>query len=461
MKKIIPALCLLLIFTSFKTGKPKDYIVFSGKIEHATGGYLSLFADKEMPVRLQADGSFSDTLHLATGHYRMMDALRNKITLYLEKGKDIRMTYDSKNFDKTIVFTGEGAPINNYIVRKRALGLRYDSDIKAGGKSTSYEMEPALFSASELKLKEACQHLLSTTTGLPVAFRELEMRNIHYDYLLKISQYQDYQRNFYGKPDFQAPAEITRELQRLDYSNKEDFLFSDSYRFLIDVYGLSEAKRISKAEGVSAEVARVKALGSLQNKFIRDSVLFKYTSAFISLSEHLDSFYHAFMAYSTNEAHRSKMTNIYTMLKRVAPGSPSPKFTRYENFAGGTSSIDDFKGKYLFIDVWATWCGPCVYQFPFLDTVKKEYHEKNIQFVALSIDKPIDHNKWQEYVRENKLGGVQLLADNAFESRFIQDYNIRAIPRFILIDPRGNIVTSNAPRPSDKELRKLLDSLPL
>ena len=109
--------------------------------------------------------------------------------------------------------------------------------------------------------------------------------------------------------------------------------------------------------------------------------------------------------------------------------------------------------------MWATWCGPCLAEIPSLKKVEKTYHDKNIEFVSLSIDKKKDHDKWKKMVTEKELGGIQLIADNDSSSKFVQDYQIMGIPRFILIDPQGNIVNSNAPRPSDKKLITLFDEL--
>jgi len=138
--------------------------------------------------------------------------------------------------------------------------------------------------------------------------------------------------------------------------------------------------------------------------------------------------------------------------------SPSPSFD-YLNYAGGQTKLEDFKGKYVYIDVWATWCGPCRQEIPFLQKVEEKYHGKNIAFVSISIDKAKDQEKWRAMVKDKNLGGVQLFADNDWNSKFIQDYKITGIPRFILIDPNGNIVKADAARPSSEELVKELDSL--
>jgi thiol-disulfide isomerase/thioredoxin len=139
-------------------------------------------------------------------------------------------------------------------------------------------------------------------------------------------------------------------------------------------------------------------------------------------------------------------------------GTASPTF-KYENHKGGVTSLEDLKGKFVYVDVWATWCGPCRQEIPFLQKTEAAYHGKNIEFVSISIDEQKNHDKWSKFVTEKNLGGIQLLADKDWKSDFVQGYKIEGIPRFILISPEGKIVNADAPRPSSPELVTLLDSL--
>lgn len=148
-------------------------------------------------------------------------------------------------------------------------------------------------------------------------------------------------------------------------------------------------------------------------------------------------------------------------------GSPSPTFENFENFNGGTTSLSDLKGAYVYIDVWATWCAPCIREIPALKKLDAQYHGKNIEFVSLSIDDNTRHGgswdkaktSWKNMVGNKSLSGIQLLASNGWQSDFVQSYKIDGIPRFILIDPDGNIVSADAPRPSDPSLINLFNSL--
>lgn len=139
-------------------------------------------------------------------------------------------------------------------------------------------------------------------------------------------------------------------------------------------------------------------------------------------------------------------------------GKPSPDFD-YENFKGGKTKLSDLKGKYVYIDLWATWCAPCRAEIPYLQKIEEKYHGKNIEFVSISIDKLKDNEKWKKFVTDKSLGGIQLFADKDWESQFVTDFGVTGIPRFIIIDPKGNVLSADAARPSSPELQTQLDSL--
>ena len=139
-------------------------------------------------------------------------------------------------------------------------------------------------------------------------------------------------------------------------------------------------------------------------------------------------------------------------------GIVSPSFD-YENHKGGKTKLEDLRGKYVYIDVWATWCGPCIAEIPHLKKVEAKYHGKNIEFVSISVDTEKDYEKWKKMVVAKELGGIQLFADKNWTSDFIKAYGINAIPRFILIGPDGKVIKADAARPSSASLPELLDGL--
>ncbi|MDY7396763.1 TlpA disulfide reductase family protein [Aureibaculum sp. 2210JD6-5] len=180
-------------------------------------------------------------------------------------------------------------------------------------------------------------------------------------------------------------------------------------------------------------------------------------------AKNLDSL---FIAQQTNVLNSTKKRfyNTYNekqyLLNELGNGKTSPEFVNFENNAGGFTSLSDLKGKYVYIDVWATWCAPCKKEIPFLKELEKSYHDKNIEFVSISVDQEKDHDKWKQMIVDQELGGIQLFANKSWNSSFIKDYRINGIPRFILIDSEGNIVSSEAPRPSlKKDIQELFRGL--
>lgn len=149
---------------------------------------------------------------------------------------------------------------------------------------------------------------------------------------------------------------------------------------------------------------------------------------------------------------------------KLQEGMPSPKFNNYVNYKGGKTSLDDLKGSYVYIDIWATWCNPCIAEIPALKRLEKKYHNKNIKFVSISIDDQRTAgswekaaSKWKTMVKDKNLTGIQLHAGQ--DVAFMQEYLVTGIPRFLLLDPKGNIVNSNAPRPSNPALETLFKGL--
>ena len=105
--------------------------------------------------------------------------------------------------------------------------------------------------------------------------------------------------------------------------------------------------------------------------------------------------------------------------------------------------------------VWATWFYPCKAELLALKNLQEKLKGEDIEFVCISVDS--DREVWREMVDEIQLKGVQLIADKASESQFIKECGIVELPTFLIIDERGNIISLNAPHPSDPNIEKVLD----
>lgn len=159
--------------------------------------------------------------------------------------------------------------------------------------------------------------------------------------------------------------------------------------------------------------------------------------------------------YLVTPSQKARVEAIGTALYDTAPGKMAADFT-YPDVNGKDVSLSDFKGKVVLVDVWATWCGPCRGEIPHLKKLEEEMHGTDVVFLGVSVDEAKDKQKWLDFIKKEKLGGIQLHASGW--SKITKDYKIKGIPRFMVFDKKGNIVSVDAPRPSSPELKQMLEA---
>ena len=152
-----------------------------------------------------------------------------------------------------------------------------------------------------------------------------------------------------------------------------------------------------------------------------------------------------------NKKYTTIINNNARIIESLGKGKPAPLFdaTSIDN---KQVALANLKGKFIAIDVWATWCGPCRVQSPYFDKKAIKYKNENIQFIALSVDERIDN--WAVEAKTKSKSVLQLHINN--NEGFSKDYNVNSIPRFILIDPAGNLVNASMPYPSEDTFEKLI-----
>jgi len=153
-----------------------------------------------------------------------------------------------------------------------------------------------------------------------------------------------------------------------------------------------------------------------------------------------------------NQITSGQTTNIDTLQIK-------PEFT-YENFLGGTVSLTDFIGSYVYINLWATWSKPSEKEILYFNQIVEEFKDsKNIAFINLSIDDFKDYSKWRERVETENLKGIQLITSDGWRSKFLESLKIAHIPCAILIDPKGEVVEVYTSTPSNPKLKEMLYEL--
>ena len=156
-----------------------------------------------------------------------------------------------------------------------------------------------------------------------------------------------------------------------------------------------------------------------------------------------------------NEEYKLEINNRFRQWEPLLKGKTAPDFV-CTSIDGKNISLRSLEGKLVYIDIWATWCGTCMHELPFLEKLQNEFKRDDLTFVSISIDE--NKTAWQNMVKEKGMKGLQLFSENAWSSPLVSSYMISGIPRFILIGKDGNIIDANAPRPSSSEIKQLLSA---
>ena len=456
MKRIF-LLVLPIIILSCINDEKVDFALLSGKIENTSAKKVEIkntYFEKEISVN--ADGTFKDTLKLLDAGFYTIKIARESTTIYLKNGDNLDLTLDADQFDETIAFTGKGSNENNYLAKKQLNQETFTSNSQQ-----LYALEEEAFKTKLDSLKQSHISLLSNIKDIDPDFLTYETQNLEYDNYMFFDNYKSYHGRFANIENYEVPDNFLPEgLKNLVYNDSIAYKTSSSYKRMAFNSTLNDLFETIGDDYLYTSTEALKGVSQIEIPQLKDDVV-SYLGGFIVSpgNPYMQEVYDFFLTNTNNEKIKTKLNEVFEKGKDLMKGTPSPQFSNYENHKGGTMSLSDLKGKYVYIDVWATWCGPCLREIPSLKEVEKQFHDKNIAFVSTSVDVAKDHDKWVAMVNDMNLGGIQLFADNDMSSEFIKNYGIKGIPRFILLDPEGNIVSADAPRPSNPRLVELLNSL--
>jgi len=128
--------------------------------------------------------------------------------------------------------------------------------------------------------------------------------------------------------------------------------------------------------------------------------------------------------------------------KKTAIGSYAMDFTQNDTL-GNPVSLSSFKGKYVLVDFWASWCGPCRAENPNVVKVFNKYKDKNFTILGVSLDRPNAKEKWLKAIHDDGLAWNHVSDLKYWDNAVAKQYGIRAIPQNVLIDPQGKIIAKN------------------
>jgi len=265
-----------------------------------------------------------------------------------------------------------------------------------------------------------------------------------------------------NKYDYNKSVAIVRnnfDNKVLDNLFRDEYFISTDYKtwFASEYLNYTINLNIKKDSTIKKNVAyKLEILNKVFSGKLKEYVIFNLMSSAIEQSksfEKINGYKDQFKPYISNlknpqykKAIETKFADKETELLRIQVGKPAPKFTLESN-SGKSYSLDDFKGKVVYLDFWASWCGPCRAETPAFKILFDKFRNNN-QVVFLSIDVSDGSNEWKKALEEDKPDWIQLRDNNG---NVWKSYVANTIPKFVLIDKQGNIINFEAPGPSSGE----------
>ena len=434
------------------------------------------FADSVLAV---AEPSSGDTavvvLDLSEPTLAYLEVADRAHQIYLTPGDDLTIQVRDTGENQTIFHTGTGSAVNNYLVQAARIEQKFAN---TGGRY-AWELGPNEIDHRLDSTKEAYANFHRYYTDSVAISDELsnalQMRNR----LKLIGLKENYQLVHYSdKPDVSSgvgrfsPEQTDQTYYDMptDTSFLNNSLLAYDYAMVLKMH-LNHSVTWPLYDSLSKEAQD--DIPSMVNQAIRskkyppevEQFLVAYNVSDLLASQGitpiLDSLFTDFkQAYPSSDL-TGRLETQYQQWLALASGRPAPPITGTTP-EGEPLSLGDLKGKVVYLDVWATWCGPCLQEFPHSRKLQQQFEDNDqVAFLYISIDRVEQQERWKKMIGDQELQGVHIIdPPEGEDGSIMKTYQISGIPRYILIDQDGNMVDAEADRPSsgkvEAEINKLI-----
>ncbi|WP_172279818.1 thioredoxin-like domain-containing protein [Chryseobacterium sp. LAM-KRS1] len=353
--------------------------------------------------------------------------------------------------------------IQYFLISNRSAEQQYNTEEDGFGYEFSYAVEQQKYNDNPSEFYQLAQsdwnknikrlehYTDAENNALSDEYKSYRKQLLAIQYLNEINNYR--KMTSWDDPKFTAPKEFLNELNSkiknptVLLSKNDDYL-----QYRLDKM-LTDRDRLSNPDSILF----VK-LNALPGNIDKDRLVSKHLIKTMELES--DStlrkqlFEREFRMLGDND-YKKLATSKYEQLTISQKGAAFVDLKFLDN-KGKSHQLSQYRGKYVIIDLWATWCGPCKQIRPIFDmrSIKYQYYS-NIQFISISLDQ--DKSKWLNYLKTKPSKVPQYWLADAQE--FMSRYKIQTIPRFIIIDPDGKVFNMNSPFPDEDNFVEILDKL--
>jgi thiol-disulfide isomerase/thioredoxin len=436
-------------------------VIIKGRITNRLAEQITFSTDDgwleytpiERKATLDKDGRFSVVLPVAAGYAKItLEHGDQASELYLKSGDVVQLTVDAKDVDKSIHYTGTGAVTANFTAKyivDRGLSHQFGMDLQP-----FMTMAPQTYlSACRDRLQQEINYLQQHKQGLPDAFvKQWEATltyTMYYDWLL----YPMYHKMVTKKePSEKIPAESFTVTAAIPMTFDDGMLHLAPYR---NVVGSLFVNRMGMLDSVQALLYKKDDSSAILAKQLlpRQSREYYFAHKLYSGLKYTtvskaNADYEAFRQLYPRSQYMPVINKAIKLKRKLGTGQQAPDF-EFTTIDGKKMKLSDLKGKVVYIDFWASWCGPCMQEVPHAQKLEEHFSGRDVVFLNISLDEKAE--AWKNAIEKKQIQGMHTRQDGGWKAPVAVQYGIQGIPAYFLIDKNGRFVTETTPRPSETE----------
>jgi len=454
-----------------QNNKPNT-LTISGKIDNFNSKFIFLqylddnYMQAKDTILVESDGTFRFQTTKITNP-KCANLFGKEIyiqNVFIAPGFDLKITGDAKDWKQFILtkkIAGLGANANAFQTKIDSIMIRSNDTINHISLGADHYFK---YVDSQIRLTDSIAKAIFTNTNTEdqniLYFKKAVSQNLSLTSLIR-------RLDFLLMRGFAEAGDVVKGNDSIFSSHKniDNYLNCNDFSYAINRYtgycldnDFKNDPSLEKKDGYKYE-----KISNLFSGKTRDFAMYNAVSQEMYFLKNMDQLIHLkaitqkYIDKIENHEYKLSLERNFNknaiVLSLAQVGKDAPAFSLKDK-DGASFKLENFKGKLICLDLWASWCTPCRLETPYFQKLVDKYkNDKRVEFISISFDSDLD--KWKKAIEKDKPTWLQLIDD---QKSMQNAYAAYEIPRFILIDKNGKILNFDAPKPSDADqLTKILD----